>query len=287
MDVRDPSEDDPQPGVRERARVEEFYGGKWAEHDGFWADRYPPEHRVFATAVYGRRNDAIVRSAGRTPGRVLDGGCGLGDVAALLSQAADRVIASDLSWENVRRASDNLVPVASASVVQAAAERLPFDDGSLDTVVLADVIEHVFSVGEALREIARVLRPGGRVVCVTPIRATLRAWRTFDEAMHLLARLGRAGPVRGDRGVVPERFLSKAEMRSALRAAGLRPVAFERICFYPAPETAGALGSILARIHRRGDAAGFERAANRTLRILGWFERLRFLNQKQLWVAAR
>jgi ubiquinone/menaquinone biosynthesis C-methylase UbiE len=287
MDVSGPNGDEAQPGAAERARFEGFYGGKWAGHDGFWAERYPPEHRVFATAVYGRRNDAIFRAAGPAPGRVLDGGCGLGDVAALLGPAADRVIASDLSWENVRRASDNLVSVGSASVVQAAAERLPFDDGSLDTVVLADVIEHVFSVDEALREVTRVLRPGGRVICVTPIRATLRAWRTFDEAMLLLARRGRAGPVREVRDGVPERFLSKAELRSALRAAGLRPVAFERICFYPAPETAGALGSILARIHRNDDAAGFDRAAEKTLRILGWFERLGLLNQKQLWVAAR
>jgi ubiquinone/menaquinone biosynthesis C-methylase UbiE len=286
MDVRGPNGDQ-VPGAGERARFEGFYAGKWAGHDGFWADRYPPEHRVFATAVYGRRNDAIVRAAGPAPGGVLDGGCGLGDVAALLATAADRVIASDLSWENVRRASDNLAAVGSATVVQAAAERLPFEDASLDTVVLADVIEHVFSVDEALREVARVLRPEGRLICVTPIRATLRAWRTFDEAMLLLARLGRAGPVRGVGGAVPERILSKAELRSKLRTAGLRPVAFKRICFYPAPETAGALGSILARIHRRGDAAGFERAAQRTLRILRWFERLGLLNQKQLWVAAR
>lgn len=287
MDVSGPKGREPHRGVGDRGRFEDFYARKWAGHDGFWADRYPPEHRVFATAVYGRRNDAIVRAAGPAPGRVLDGGCGLGDVAALLRPAAERVIATDVSWENVRRASENLASRGSATVVQAAAERLPFDDGSLDTVVLADVIEHVFSVDEALREVTRVLRPGGRVICVTPIRATLRAWRTFDEAMLLLARRGRAGPVREVRDGVPERFLSKAELRSALRTAGLRPVAFKRICFYPAPETAGALGSVLARIHRRSDAAGFERTAQKTLRILGWFERLGLLNQKQLWVAAR
>lgn len=287
MDVSGPKGREPHRGVGDRKRFEDFYARKWAGHDGFWADRYPPEHRVFATAVYGRRNDAIVRAAGPAPGRVLDGGCGLGDVAALLRPAAERVIATDLSWENVRRASENLARHGSATVVQAAAERLPFDDGSLDTVILADVIEHVVSVGETLGEVARVLRPGGRVICVTPIRATLRAWRIFDGAMLHLARPVRVGPVRASRVAVPERFLSKAELRSALRSAGLRPAVFRRICFYPAPETAGALGSILARVHGRSEGARFDRAAERTLRILGWLERFGLLNQKQLWVAVR
>jgi hypothetical protein len=102
-----------------------------------------------------------------------------------------------------------------------------------------------------------------------------------------LARPVRAGPVRGSRGAVPERFLSKAELRSALRSAGLRPAVFRRICFYPAPETAGALGSVLARVHVRSEGARFDRAAERTLRILGWFEWFGLLNQKQLWVAVR
>ena len=96
-------------------------------------------------------------------------------------------------------------------------------------------------------------------------------------------------PIRVEPGrrAVPETFLSKSELRAALRSAGFHSASFRRICFYPAPETAGALGSYLARVHRRTDAATFRRYADRVLAILGLVERFRILNQKQMWVAVR
>lgn len=273
-------------GRTERDRFEAFYRDKWRGHQGRWIDRYPPEHVVYADAVYGRRNDAIVDAVGPLAGDVLDLGCGLGDVALTLGATGARVVAADVVWENARRTRENIGRTGPALVVQGAGERLPFRDRAFDVVILADVIEHVHSVDQTLGEVARVLRPGGRIVCVTPLRATLRALRGLD---HTLLRLAHpvAAPRGGEEPKVHERFLSAAELRRALVAAGLRPIRFERVCFYPAPETAGAFGAVMTRIYRRGDAARFDRAATRATRVFSAVERLGLLNQKQLWVARR
>ena len=271
----------------ERERFDAFYREKWREHEGFWIDRYPPEHSVYAAAVYGRRNEAILEAAGPNPGTTLDLGCGLGDLARAFADTGARVVATDVSIENARRTRENLgVAGRSAPVVQGEGEHLPFGDAAFDLVILADVIEHVDSVGATLREVARVLRFGGRLICVTPLRATLRAMQAVDRLAYRIARPANsssAGPI----PAVHERFLSASELRVALVAAGLRPIRFERVCFYPAPETAGAFGAVMARLHRRGDESRFQQISSRASRVFGLIEHLRIFNQKQLWVARR
>lgn len=52
--------------------------------------------------------------------------------------------------------------------VQGDAERLPFADGTFDAVICAELLEHVFDPRQVVREIRRVLRPGGRVLITVP-----------------------------------------------------------------------------------------------------------------------
>jgi ubiquinone/menaquinone biosynthesis C-methylase UbiE len=278
-----------RPPAEEHRRFEEFYRRKWHGHDGFWEERYPPDQIVYATTVYRRRNEEILDAAGPRPGAVLDLGCGVGDVTFLLSERAERVVGADVALENVRRTRDNLRgrSVSNASVVQGGAERLPFADRSFSLVVLADVIEHIPDVAGCLEEIRRVLEPGGRLICVTPIRGTIRAWHLVDRLVRVLFR-PRSTP-RGAHGntEVFERFLTRGEVRAALRARGLRPVRTSRICFYPAPETAGAFGALLAWIHERVSPRVFARTSAGTIRTFDAIAAVRLLNQKQLWVAVR
>lgn len=277
------------PAADERRRFEAFYRRKWHGHDGLWGEQYPPDQVVYATAVYERRNAEILSAAGSALGTTLDLGCGVGDVALLLAPHARRVTAIDVSFENARRAHANLAErkVENAAVLQGGAEHLPFADGAFGLVVLADVIEHVPDVGACLAEIRRVLLPGGRVICVTPIRTTLRAWRTVDWVLRKLARPRGTGPLHEGHPDVFERFLSTGDLRGALLAAGLRPVRMRRVCFYPAPETAGAFGALAGCVYRRVGARRFGRLAAGTIGLFQALEHMRFLNQKQLWVAAR
>jgi ubiquinone/menaquinone biosynthesis C-methylase UbiE len=278
-----------RPASEEHRRFEEFYRRKWHGHEGFWEERYPPDQVVYATTVYRRRTEEILRAAGPRPGSVLDLGCGVGDVTFLLSGRARRVVGADVSLENVRRARDNLRrrTVSNGAVVQGGAETLPFRDGAFDLVVLGDVIEHIPDVLGCLSEVRRVLRPGGRLICVTPIRATLRAWGRVDWLAKKVARPRRTPPLASEHPEVFERFLSMREMEAAFRRADLHPIAFRRVCLYPAAETTGAFGALMRGLHGAVGARRFRTIAGITIRAFEALERVRLLNQKQLWVVSR
>jgi SAM-dependent methyltransferase len=99
--------------------------------------------------------------------RVLDLGCGRGEVAAELRRRGALPVAIDYSWAATELARDLLG--AAAPVVQADATALPFASGSFDRILLGDVIEHIpwALAVTSLGEIRRVLAPGGRALIHT------------------------------------------------------------------------------------------------------------------------
>ena len=101
-------------------------------------------------------------------GRVLDVGCGAGSVAkAVKRERPDlEVVGCDVSQSALALAE------ASPDGVEfrpAQAEKLPFADAEFDFVWIFDVLEHVEKPEQVLREVARVLRPGGRFHIVLPL----------------------------------------------------------------------------------------------------------------------
>lgn len=98
---------------------------------------------------------------------VLDAACGAGYGSAILAERARRVVGVDVSEDAVsyarsRYAGDNL------EFVTADVASLPFPDGSFDTVVSFETVEHLEHPQRFLDEVARVLRPDGVLVASTP-----------------------------------------------------------------------------------------------------------------------
>lgn len=102
--------------------------------------------------------------------RILDYGCGHGMASVVLARRGAEVVAFDLSGgyvaEAQRRAEANGV-ASHIAFVQAAAERLPFRDGSFEGVWGNAVLHHL-ELEPAAAELARVLKPGGRAVFCEP-----------------------------------------------------------------------------------------------------------------------
>jgi SAM-dependent methyltransferase len=72
----------------------------------------------------------------------------------------------------------------AAQIVDAPAERLPLADGSVDTVVSTLVLCTVPDQGSALREVARVLRPGGRLLFAEHVRSDSPRWARWQDRLN-------------------------------------------------------------------------------------------------------
>jgi SAM-dependent methyltransferase len=105
--------------------------------------------------------DAFARFVGKGKGAALEVGCGEGRVSRLLRDCGYRVTATDpveaLAAEARNRASAEAYVVAPAAA-------LPFEDDSFDLVLAYNVLMDVEDVPSAVREMARVLRPSGRMI---------------------------------------------------------------------------------------------------------------------------
>jgi SAM-dependent methyltransferase len=121
--------------------------------------------RRFAPVV-----DAVMRRAGLSPGeRVLDLGTGTGAVAERVAKVVGhggRVVAMDISPQMLALARARLVArgLAHVTLQESRAEAIPADDASFDVVLASLSLMYVIDREAAAREIARVLRPDGRLV---------------------------------------------------------------------------------------------------------------------------
>ena len=106
--------------------------------------------------------DICRRVTDRRP-RILDVGCGTGANLLMLSQFGDAE-GVDLSEDALAFCRER----GLEKVKLGAAEKLPYDDDTFDLVTALDVVEHLDDDLAGLREMQRVLRPGGRVLLFVP-----------------------------------------------------------------------------------------------------------------------
>ena len=113
-----------------------------------------------------RRLGMIVNAAGeRLKGMILENGCGVGMYVEHLSPFGGTVIGLEYDFERAREAKAN-----SPHILNAAGEFLPLLSSTCDLILSHEVIEHVQDDRAAIREMIRVLQPGGRLVLFCPNR---------------------------------------------------------------------------------------------------------------------
>jgi 2-polyprenyl-3-methyl-5-hydroxy-6-metoxy-1,4-benzoquinol methylase len=121
----------------------------------------------------GARSGSSVQARGAAPGRttsppprVLDVGCGEGQLTAELVSSGMTVVGVDVAAEPLRRARASH-PGLDLRIVPADG-RWPLQDASFDVAWAGDTIEHVIDTASWLSEVRRVLRPGGTLLLSTP-----------------------------------------------------------------------------------------------------------------------
>ncbi|MGH7213477.1 MAG: metalloregulator ArsR/SmtB family transcription factor [Tepidisphaeraceae bacterium] len=97
---------------------------------------------------------------------VADLGCGTGDVAAELAPNVARVIAVDSSAAMLKAAARRLASFKNVDLRRGDLESLPIDDASCDAAVLQLVLTYIPEPAAVVRQILRILKPGGRAVIV-------------------------------------------------------------------------------------------------------------------------
>lgn len=131
-----------------------------------------------------RRHIIAKAIAGVPPSRALDIGAGAGGNTRVLQSAGWEATALEYSAAGVELARGR-----GLDVVQGDARDIPFPDNHFGLVVAYDVLEHIQEDDQVVTEIARVVRPDGRVLIAVP--ADMRLWSPHDEAIGHVRRYTR------------------------------------------------------------------------------------------------
>ena len=175
---------------------------------------------IMARETRSENRRAIEALDVRAEDHVLDVGCGHGASLAPLAQRASRgrVTGSDpaaLMCEIAERANRALVREGRVEIVRASAERLPLADASIDAVLCVHVAYFWNDLGAALREIARVTRPGGRFAMVVRTSANA-ATRAFPASVYRFPTLRELEDVARAAGFAAELRGAEDEARAAI-----------------------------------------------------------------------
>jgi demethylmenaquinone methyltransferase/2-methoxy-6-polyprenyl-1,4-benzoquinol methylase len=191
------------------------------------APRYDLMNDLMSAGVHRLWKDAMVSwLAPRPHMALLDVGGGTGDVALrLLENGGEHVTVVDINHDMIRAGRDRAIDkgrLGSIDWVVGDAEALPVSDGSIDAYTIAFCIRNVTRIPAALAEARRVLKPGGRFLCLEFSQVVLPVLDKIYDAysFNVLPTLG--GMIAGDREAY--RYLAESIRRFPAQAAFARMI---------------------------------------------------------------
>ena len=210
-----------------RRRSREFFAGAAARWDQTRDELFGG--RVHSLSLLGLLDESWT---------VGDLGCGTGTVAEALAPFVARVVGVDGSREMLAAARERLGSADNVDLRHGELERLPIEDGALDAATLILVLHHLPDPVRVLGEVARTLRPGGRL---------LIADMTRHDRQEYQQRMGHVWL-----------GFSKRQIERFLAAAGLRITSFR-----PLPADPAAAGPPLFAASARRDVSRTSRRSER------------------------
>jgi ubiquinone/menaquinone biosynthesis C-methylase UbiE len=136
-----------------RTASQEFFSSSAGQWDRLRDELFGDRFQLAAVAAFA--------DAAWTVG---DLGCGTGQMSAALAPFVAHVVAVDASAAMLQAAKKRLQLFGNVDLRRGELEALPIDDQRLDAATLMLVLHHVPQPGRALADVARVLKPGGRVI---------------------------------------------------------------------------------------------------------------------------
>ena len=194
--------------TRRRSRAQEYFSEVAAEWDSVRAELFGAEPELRALPALLHPSSTVA-----------DLGCGTGQLGATFAPFVRRLIGVDDSADMLTAAARRLEAFANVELREGRLESLPLDDATVDLALMSLVLHYVADPAAALSEVARVLRPVGRVMVI-------------DMLPH-----GR-DEYRERMGHVWQGF-AQEQMEEWFRACGLHPVGWHTLP--PAQEAKGPL----------------------------------------------
>jgi SAM-dependent methyltransferase len=228
---------------------------------------------------------------------ILDCACGRGFYLNMIRYVSQcRLIGLELDWPVIQKAQQNVGHLPNLLLTNANIYQLPYADNTFDGVILSEILEHVDRDVDGLKEVIRVLKPGG-VVAVTVPNANYPFWwdpinRTLEDVFHTHIQNGPLAGIWANH----VRLYTAEQLRASVLEAGFAVEEERAFTHYSFPFIhnlvyglgkplleSGALPSALANA---ADRTTFDKnngsllnPINLGLKIFNWFDRPNVINE--------